>query len=351
MSTLAVINDVHLGAKRQAGTTLTSRLALANYLFDGFNHLLDENRHNDILILGDLFDGFVIDTTELIRCFNSLSDWIHETGRTLYLVSGNHDYSAKGDKVSSFQLLCHFLCHTHTRNVVVITHDHGFTTIRPGIHVISHCLNQDLFELELQKAMESDESGWLLLHCNVKNKFTEESDHSLNLSETWCDRLLSKYRLMVAHEHQQKNDSDILVIGNQFPSSVADCMGNSTKRYMGICPDLGITSIETWRTDHNFLEVDWRELADVGEGFSFIRVVGEATVEESVNVVNAIARFRSNSKAFVVSNAVKIDGLPNMEELSYLNAQDIKSFNVLQALLECLTPEEGDVVKEVLNNA
>lgn len=347
MSTL-IINDLHLGVRRTSGTTIQSQQALGDYLHTSFSDLINQHKDKDLLILGDLFDGFNIDPRDLILCFTTLADWVKDSGRKLTLVSGNHDYSAKATKISSFELLCHFLTSQFAERVVVINHENGYTEIMPGVGVIPHCLNQDLFDVELQRALDSGSEGWLLLHCNVKNNFAEQSDHSLNLNEEWANKLSKQFRLMVAHEHQQKDYDDIVVIGNQFPSSISDCLGNITKRCLVLEDDLGFTEVKTWNVLGDFAEHDWQDLGDHCDQ-RFIRINGTAVLEQATEVVNAIAKFRSRSSALVVSNAVKIEGMPDMEELASMSVENVKAFDVFQALLDCLTEDESKVIKEVMD--
>jgi hypothetical protein len=100
--------------------------------------------------------------------------------------------------------------------------------------------------------------------------------------------------------------------------------------------------------DKVFTRVDWRNL-DTDPGYQFIRVEGTATAEEAAEVVDAVARFRAKSEAYVVTNAVKVEGVAAFDELAEMSLEQITAFNVLDALLEELSEEEGKVVKELLS--
>jgi hypothetical protein len=63
-------------------------------------------------------------------------------------------------------------------------------------------------------------------------------------------------------------------------------------------------------------------------------------------VVNAIARFRSTAKALVITNAVKIEGVSDSEQL-VLSHEQVTSFNVREALREYLTPEENEKIDKL----
>ena len=77
-------------------------------------------------------------------------------------------------------------------------------------------------------------------------------------------------------------------------------------------------------------------------------MVGEAVASQAEAVINAISALRRKHKAFVISNAVRIEGMVEMDSLSDLNEDAIKSFNVLEALLAELNEREVATVKELM---
>jgi hypothetical protein len=155
--------------------------------------------------------------------------------------------------------------------------------------------------------------------------------------------------VIFAHEHQQKRalGGKVVVIGNQIPSSVSDCLGNDTKRLLQIS-GAAIGFKEVWSREGNYAEQDWRSLRDGPE--KFIRVVGEASAAEAADVVSAIAKFRNKAKALVITNAVKIEGVADGEQIQ-VTLEQVKAFDVLGALLECLDEREQGVVKKLLREA
>lgn len=355
MKPILILNDVHIGASRVAGTTMASAAALKEYIQVEFLRTICKYKDNDLLIDGDLLDGFTIEGRELITVYRSLSSWLLISGNTLHLVPGNHDWSAKGDKLSSFHFLCEVLRSQFGNRVVVYGPE--FSKVRDGVYVIPHCPNQDLLELELEKAMACDDQGVLLLHLNIMNPFADKSDHSLNLTEEWCQRLTGKYKLIVAHEHQRRfinMGKGIHVLGNQFPSSVADCLSLAQQRgekFAHILEGETLTPILTWSANDDiegFMEVEWQNLPDLTNEVGFIRVVGHATHEQAAEVITTISKFRSKSAAYVVTNAVVVEGVNNMGELAEASLEQIQTFNVLGALLELLEPAEQKVIKALL---
>lgn len=364
MQPLIILNDVHLGVNRSAGTTPVSALKIKEYVQDVFQNFLLAHKHHDILILGDMFDGFTMDASTILEAYRSLAAYLLAGGKTLHLVPGNHDWSAKGDKVSSFHMLSKFLQSRFPSQVVI--YEPEFNRVRDNIYTIPHCANQDLFELELQKAYNHDlklegdrDKAYLLLHCNVMNPFADKSDHSLNLTDEWSKRLAAKFDVIVAHEHQSRSvESDpsdphsnpIYVLGNQWPTSIADCLNNDAK-FAHVIKDGGVERITTWEasSDIGFCQVDWQEISQVSEDAKFIRITGKATSAEAPEVISMIAKFRSKSEAFVITNAVTVEGVGDMGEMAQLSLEQIQSFDVMKALLDLLDPDERTLIQEVMS--
>ncbi len=352
-----ILNDLHAGVKRSGGTTPASALLLRAYLQESFARMLEDHKDKEVIINGDLFDAFEIDTQDWVVTYNTLASWLGNYGQHLTLIAGNHDQQPRGDKVSSFALLCHVLLDRFPNQVTTVTWDDGFTKLDSNLYVIPHMQNQDLFDVEISKAIEAKGAGHLLLHANFDNPFAAGADHSLNVSHEQAVELCKHYRLVFGHEHQHRVgiNARVLVVGNQWPSSISDCISTSNnqkdgKKYaMVIHDDLGHQDIETWSAATDYVERDWRELGDE-EHVRFVRIVGNALASEASDVINTVSRYRNASSAFVVSNAVAIEGVEGMGDFADMSLENIKSFDVLAALLEELSPEEGEIVKEMMND-
>lgn len=340
MTSLAFCNDVHIGAIRAGGTTPATAWQLRQDLLANFEEML-YGVQSDLLIGGDLFDGPAIPQADLLRTFQVLSDWLNRTGKHLYASSGNHDLSRSSQVLSSFQLMMKLLIEVFGPERV--THIEG-GLMTPHGYVISHVPNQDLFDLELTKVPECE---YLYLHVNYDNQFAVESDHSLNLSKEWAQKLPVKH-IVIAHEHQARTElkGKVVIVGNQFPSSISDCLHNSTKHRIDVTPGR-ITEVETWKAEGDFSEQDWRDLKDEGR---FIRVTGNATAAEAAIVAQGISRFRQQAKALVITNAVKIEGTDDAEVLA-LSHEEVTAFNVEAALMELLDESEQIKVQALLHPA
>lgn len=360
MKPLLILNDVHIGVKREAGTTPASQCAVQAYIRTEFELTLQRYLDHDLLIAGDLFDGFFIDPAEMLKTYYILADWLKQSGNTLLLMAGNHDIGKRNDRLSSFDLLASFLVARFESQVKVIKDE--LYTHAGNIHVIPHCMNQDLFDLELQKARDLPD-GVVVLHANIDNGFTENSDHSLNVEATWLSRLTKKHVLMFAHEHQNRilrfdGGKSVFAMGNQWPSSISDCLAHGEAQKDGTkyahviresFEDPGeyeFLRTPTWKREGDFEQQDWTDLQ--ASPAHFIRVTGSASAEQAAEVINAVAKFRQQSDAFVITNAVVINGVAGMDELAELTFEQVKAVNVLDALLEMLTAEEGAVIKQLL---
>ena len=345
-----ILNDCHFGVSRSSGATPESRVALKKYLIESNTNFIKTHcMDSDLIILGDLFDNFTVDERDVLDVYNMLNGFLESGTTRLYLVGGNHDFSARDQKLSSFHLLSAILSEQYFNRVIVI--DKGFDVIDSGIGVISHVFNQDLFDHELGVALESMQAGsFLLLHANLDNGFAVKADHSLNVDREWIGKFRDKgIRLVLAHEHQARVFENIFVLGNNFASSIADCLNNEAKAAW-VIEGGEITPITTWQAAGSFSEIEWTELANADENLQFIRVIGEASASQAEAVINAISTLRRKHNAFVITNAVKIEGMAEMDGLSELNEDSIKSFNVLEALLAELNEREVATVKELMES-
>lgn len=350
-----LLNDLHISANRAGGTTPASREALRSYVFNYFRNLLNECGGDDLCILGDLFDSFEVAPRDWLETFNALCEWCEANfDRSLILVAGNHDVSMKGNKVSSFETLASVLSKVFT-NVVMVGIDEVYNF--GNLYMVAHHRNQDTFDLTLAKLLPIVGDGdYVLLHANYHNKFAEAADHSLNVSEDVAKQFCDKGATLVfAHEHQPRTEiphgareggGTVVVLGNQYPTAIADCLGNQQKFYWQIT-DKGLKKFVSWERAVAYLEVDWRSLDGVTA--DFVRVVGDATNAEAANVIDALHRFRQKSDAFVVGNAVKIEGIADIGDLPE-TFEVAKKFDVMEFIYSRLDDKEVQAVKKIVEN-
>jgi len=223
---LTVLNDVHIGVQRSAGTTPRSALALRDYVIESFAKLVDEA--GDLCILGDLFDQYSIPNSDLLMTMHILQRHC-AAGKKLYLVAGNHDLSKDSSRMSSFELLGRMMEAWFPEHAKLLMQP---TMLEAGAYVIPHCVNQDRFNEALSEVPEGTKV--LLLHANYDNVHAEHSDGSLNVTESVALGLVNRgMTLVFAHEHQNRTalNGRVIIIGNQVPTSVSDCLG-AKKKYM-----------------------------------------------------------------------------------------------------------------------
>ena len=350
---MLVLNDCHIASTRVAGTTPATQIALRESLRASLETCLNMTDETQVAINGDLFNNFSVDTGEIIATYEIFAGWLATSiTRRLHLMRGNHDWTQRGLAVSSFQLLAHFLkSHFHMQ---VKIYEQGFERVEGSMYAIPHVANQDLFDLEIDKAIDAAtqiKPGWLLLHCNYKNKFAENADHSLNLSDDQISRLMiAGWGLVLGHEHvgYTLRGDRVIVVGNQTPASCSDCIGDETKHALLINDDGTHELIETWRAEGDYIEVDWKELDTVGDQ-RFVRVTGDATASQAADVINTIAKVRAASDALIIANAVKVEGVELVADMTIESVDQIKRFDVLSAILEKLEPREAEVVRGLLS--
>jgi DNA repair exonuclease SbcCD nuclease subunit len=230
-----VTSDLHLGTARVAGTTPKSAQALRTYLQDELRALMHAHQDTHVVINGDLFDEYAVPVADILGFYQTASAWLDRTddgSQKLVLGAGNHDLSKDSSRMSSFEFVAEILRQSYPDNVIVVLQPQ---MIFDGVYMIPHVANQDLFELALDQVPADAEV--VLLHANYHNGFTTQSDHSLNLSEDQALKLIQPGRTLVfGHEHIGRTalSGGVLVVGNNFPSSIADCLGNSTKRALVI---------------------------------------------------------------------------------------------------------------------
>lgn len=358
---MLILNDVHLGVQRSAGTTPASAMQLRQWLQASFRNFI-RNMNEPLIINGDLFDSFSADNVDVLDCFHTLSTFAERNA--LYLVAGNHDLAKDSNKLSSFEWLASVLRTIHPNNVFTIMSP---TWLRSrGIYVIPHLVNQQALDEAIACLLETvvpeatacgNMIKFCLFHANYDNHFAAQADHSLNVNQEQAMTLIAAGVMPVfGHEHPKRvvdlGDGDVLCTGNQWPSSISDCIGSKGKFAHRLLPSGNYESIQTWEPDGvaGYVEVDWRDLDQpIADTTSFVRVTGESTFETAAEVVSAVSRLRQRSDAFVVTNAVKVAGAGDELELAE-NAQVSQKLDVVNLLLEVLDEKEAARVKEVLND-
>lgn len=340
---LTIINDTHLGVRRSAGTTKESQAALSGFILDKFDDLLTLADGGNLLINGDLFDRFEVDKLTEFEAFRMLVQWLRRNQSCrLFLAAGNHDLSRDSSRRSSFDNLCQYLRSFAPAQVVVI--NGGFYQIGDWA-VIPHMANQELFDAELEKALNNDIKH-LFLHCNYDNNFAAQTDHSLNVSAEQAQRFAERgITLVLAHEHNKRRVGNVVIVGNQIATSVADLVNDTGDKQYAVLKDGELTTEDFFSLSELYAAVDWQD--ELPADASFIRVEGEADYSQAAEVVERIAEWRKTSQAFVITNAVRV-GTMDTGHLS----QDVRSekFDIWQALMAHLPDDLKPMAEELKND-
>ena len=352
-----VLNDLHLGVQRTGGTTLASAVALREFLLTRFAELLTKARAlgcSRVLINGDLTDTYDTPLMQAL-CIYEVADAFLANNPDIEMTwaLGNHDLSKDSSRLGTVAFVGALLGMRHKGFTLI---DKAQALSGTNGYVIPHVTNQDLFDLELTRV--PDGTKWLFVHANLDNKFACASDHSLDMTRDQAKEMKKRgITTVFGHEHQGRVilGGAVIVVGNQVPSSISDCLEHGdgqkdgTKRCLVIDHDTDTHEFHTtWTPDDAdgwFAKVDWRDLAGIEEeGSGFIRVGGTATAAEAADVIKSISAFRQKSKSYVVTNAVQIETVEGLTELSD-SIEDIKSVNILDLLLEHLDPKQQEAVK------
>lgn len=318
---LLILNDTHLGVKRQAGTTKESRKDLENWMLDEFETILEVIEHDAVLILGDLFDKRNVDEHVMNKVVELLR------GEEVIIVAGNHDLGGVDD-------------HTMSSAEFVANMSGSYWLADPedifdgALWVVPHMHSQEEFDHAVQICPRDT---IMLTHCNIDSPWAH-GDHSLNLSLHQLKDLESRgVDVICGHEHTKREYHNAYILGNQFPSSIADCLGGD--KYAHILEDGAITEIKTWKVDDGYCEIDEPPKHDL----PFMNVVGECDLTEYASIVKEVANLRKKSDAFIIKNSVKV-----REFEADVTAEEVTQFNVIDMLLEEIDPGYREEVKECL---
>jgi hypothetical protein len=352
-----LINDLHLGVQRTGGTTLASAAGLKRYAHERHASLLNEAvawQCKRVIVNGDLTNQYDIALSEGLEILGTSKQFLEDNpDKELIWGLGNHDLSKDSSRMGIVAFLGSILEGWFPGRFRLVAKP---TDLGDGVYMIPHMVNQEQFDHALTQV--PDGIRYLLLHCNYDNTFAGALDHSLNVSRDQVRKFRDRgIKVILGHEHQQRTlmSGNLIIVGNQFPTSVADCLPHGDaqkdgKKYALLLEDGGERLIETWNTDVPdgwFAEVDWQELANVTEdGRGFVRVTGEATAGQAADVIKAISGFRQRSNSFVVTNAVKVEGVETSDE-ELIVQEDIRQIDVIALLLELLEPAQADKVREL----
>ena len=150
MQDYLIISDLHLGLKRNLGTTVESRKAFEDYQFQTFAKILEDAKQENLIILGDLFDEEVVSLDVLWRTFQTLQRWSGQ----LILCKGNHDSCKDISNMASVDFLSQMLPDAMLVDSPIIHN---------GFGIVPHMPSQELFDKAVFQM--SKQTKVLLTHC------------------------------------------------------------------------------------------------------------------------------------------------------------------------------------------
>jgi hypothetical protein len=355
------VNDLHLGVQRVGGTTVPSAMALREFAHAQHRKLLGiaaQSGAERVVYNGDLTDVFDIDLRDAIEIFVVVREFMDENPDVeVVWGEGNHDLSKDSSKLGTVAFIGRILQGMYPGRFLLVEQP---TQLDDGIYMIPHLANQVMFDAALDAV--PDGTKYLFLHCNFDNTFAGQQDHSLNLTRDQAKGLRGRgVTVILGHEHQGRDvlGGAVIIVGNQFPTSISDCLPHGDgqkdgKKYCLLINEDGTTErIETWEPEQGgtgdgwYGEIDWRELRTAEEtGRGFLRVTGTATAAEAADVVKEISWFRQRSQSFVVTSAVKVEKPDGMEDLPD-SLEDLQQVNVLELLYGMLEPDQAAKIREL----
>lgn len=353
---MLVLNDLHIGVKRVAGTTQVSSEQLREYLVSQFRRLLLGSPCPEVAINGDMFDTYNVPLNDLFSAYTVCAEFLQEDGaRRLYLLPGNHCLSKSSIDLSSFEMMARLL-EVRFSGQAVYSSGGAWLNEERGVYGISHVVNQAVFDLALSQVPGG--TRYLLLHCNFASPFAEHADHSLNISRDQARDLVDRgITLVLGHEHHQRvlMGGKVVIPGNQVPTSIADCVTPEgrqiSEKQFAVLTDEGVTLHQSWRADDE--DAGFRQVS-IEDEFDpawrgFIRITGDVMPEDAADALRKISRLRQASNAFVIVNAVKVRSAAGNEiEDALEGIEDVRGIDVIQMLLETLTKEQQEAVRAVL---
>lgn len=355
-----VLNDHHIGVERAGGTTISSAEALRSFALSKHTDCMNLARKvgaKRVIVNGDLSDTYSIALSQALELYVATHEFLQmNTDIEVVWALGNHDLSKDSSKLGTVAFIGALLRTLHPGQFILVDRP---TALDPETYVIPHLVNQGAFDAALEQI--PDGTKWVYLHCNYDNAFAGQADHSLNLAREQAKEITrTGARIILGHEHQGRElmSGKVIIVGNQFPTSVADCLSHGDAQRDGQKRAIVVDgdqweSVTTWTPDDAegwFARIDWKELKDVQEeGRGFIRVEGEAAAGQSTDAIKAIAAFRSKAVSFVITNAVRTEQVDGLADLA-TSIEDIKSVNVIDMLMEYLSPEQRDVILKLKGN-
>lgn len=104
LSSITLIGDPHLGRKFQTGVPMHRRGEREHMQFEDFKAQMLTDINPTLIVMGDLFDKFIVDYDVIYKTYRILVE-ANKTGGDIFILQGNHDVSRNSEQKSSLDLL------------------------------------------------------------------------------------------------------------------------------------------------------------------------------------------------------------------------------------------------------
>lgn len=312
-------SDPHLGLNRTSHTTVASRKALREALFDQAMKMPGYS-----FCLGDLFDTSNNDEDTIWQGY--------QVSQKCLVLAGNHDSTNRDSKLSSLSMVDLIAgsddLFIQGDSDTYLDHEIGFDDAI--VFSIPHKRTQTLFDKTIQAALMEGRINKavrplvLLLHCNYDSAFAD-NETSLNLTRDQAKQLLEVFDyILIGHEHIARADfgGRLQILGNIHPTSFSDI----SDKYLWKLEDGKLSSELIWSAD-NYLKLDWEHfLSDaLDRHIEFMEIVGTAPASKLPEIARKVQKFWSDhSETYMVKNAVKAEAIA-VDTTTVTKALDIPS--------------------------
>lgn len=329
-TTTILIGDIHLGKRFPYTNKKTAARweALKHSTLDVILGLPAK-----FVQLGDLFDGFSVDSAVFVQGYNVAS-------KCEVILAGNHDRSNNTEKASAVELLQELGCFVVCQDIQVL--------IIEGVKfvMVSHQLTQDKFNEVLETTKQHAEGplpAVLLLHCNYG--FREGNQTENYLRPEIAEDLLKHFSGIVSgHEHNARSPlQGLMMIGSILPMS----FGEMTDKYVyGVSSELN-TLHRVWAADEHYKKLSYQDFLElpIDVPLQFIEVEGCVDIAEKIHLNKRIVDWYLKSETLI---AIK-NGTTSFRTEADTD-KEFKAEDWVQKVSSQMTADEVAIFNELLGN-
>lgn len=211
---IQTIGDVHLGRSYVNGVPFHMRGTMEKLQREKFEALLERGPVEYTVLVGDLFDSFVVDPSDVDFAANALLGAARShPGRRFVVLGGNHDESKDLTKVSSFDNFKFIVSEANLPNIDIIEQP----TIIEGIGYISWSAKHSAKELAEELVAKKEKLHAVFGHWDVV--LPSHANH-YNMVPTEQLKAVTK-KIVTGHVHKpevlERDGIEITITGSIMP--------------------------------------------------------------------------------------------------------------------------------------